>query len=215
MTTFICPVKNARLTSKFGWRNLGFGKEWHQGIDLASTGNVPIYASADGIVIRAGILGSYGNVVIIRHTINGKRMDTNYAHLDSLTVRVGQIVKQGQPIGVMGKTGRSLGIHLHFEIHDGAWATGQPNAVDPMKYISLSNDVDVIKNTPIPSNSKVEEGDDIMKFTNKATENAVRTFIEQSVNKDLIDKSWLTKFDTDKMTYGDYLGLQIIVNNRK
>lgn len=67
----------------------------------------------------------------------------------------------------------------------------------------------------VTSNSKVEEEDDVMKFTNKATETAVRTFIEQSVNKDLIDKSWLAKFDSDKMTYGDYLGLQIIVNNRK
>ncbi len=144
MSDFISPVVNARLTSKFGWRNLGFGKEWHQGIDLASTGKVPIYASADGIVIRTGILSSYGNVVMIRHNINGKRMDTNYAHLDSYCVKVGQTVKQGQQIGIMGMTGRSYGIHLHFEIHNGAWATGQPNAVDPMKYISLKDDISVI-----------------------------------------------------------------------
>lgn len=138
MSDFICPVKNARLTSKFGHRTINGKKEWHQGVDLASTGKVAIYAAADGEVIRSGPLSTYGNVVMIRHTINGKRMDTNYAHLDSYNVKVGQKVKQGQPIGIMGNTGRSFGIHLHFEIHNGAWATGQPNAVDPMKYISLT-----------------------------------------------------------------------------
>ncbi len=139
MTNFICPVKNARLTSPFGWRNLGFGKEWHQGIDLAATGKVPIYASAAGVISRAQALSSYGNVVMIRHTINGKTYETNYAHLDSYCVRVGQRVQQGQQVGVMGNTGRAFGIHLHFEIHQGLWATGQPNAIDPMNYISLTN----------------------------------------------------------------------------
>ncbi|MEK5231444.1 M23 family metallopeptidase [Lysinibacillus sp. FSL K6-0232] len=139
MANFICPVKNARLTSKFGWRNLGFGKEWHQGVDLASTGKVPIYASAAGVISRAQALSSYGNVVMIRHTINGKVYETNYAHLDSYCVRIGQRVRQGQQIGVMGNIGRAFGIHLHFEIHRGLWATGQPNAIDPMNYISLLN----------------------------------------------------------------------------
>ncbi|MGE7916519.1 M23 family metallopeptidase [Lysinibacillus xylanilyticus] len=140
MANFICPVKNARLTSKFGWRNIGYGKEWHQGIDLASTGKVPIFASAAGVISRAQVLSSYGNVVMIKHTINGKTFETNYAHLDSSCVQVGQRVKQGQQIGIMGNTGRAFGIHLHFEIHYRSWEKGQPNAVDPMKYISLSNE---------------------------------------------------------------------------
>ena len=137
---FICPVKNARLTSKFGWRTIQGKKEWHQGIDLASTGKVPIYASADGAVIRAGTLGTYGKVVMIQHSINGKRYDTNYAHLDSVSVKVGQKVKAGQQIGIMGNTGRSFGVHLHFEIHNGPWKSGQPNAVDPMKFIKLKEE---------------------------------------------------------------------------
>lgn len=136
---FICPVKNARITSNFGYRTIFGKKEWHQGVDFASIGKVPIYASADGEVYRTGVLSTYGNVVMIKHSINGKRMDTNYAHLDSYCVKVGQKVKQGQQIGVMGTTGRSTGIHLHFEIHKGAWKAGQPNAVDPMKYINLSD----------------------------------------------------------------------------
>ena len=136
---FICPVKNARLTSAFGYRTIAGNKEWHQGVDLASTGKVPIYASADGIVIRAQSLSSYGNVVMIRHTINGKRMETNYAHLDSYCVKVGQKVKQGQQIGIMGATGRSYGVHLHYEIHNGMWVSGQKNAINPMQYISLND----------------------------------------------------------------------------
>lgn len=139
MTNFICPVKNARLTSKFGWRNIGFGNEWHQGVDLASTGKVAIYASASGVISRAQVLSSYGKVVMIKHIVNGKTYETNYAHLDSYCVRVGQSVEQGQQIGIMGNTGRAFGIHLHFEIHQGVWAKGQPNAIDPMKYISLIN----------------------------------------------------------------------------
>ena len=136
---FICPVKNARLTSKFGYRTIAGKREWHQGVDLASTGRVPIYASADGTVIRAQSLSSYGNVVMIQHNINGKRMETNYAHLDSYSVKVGQKVKQGEQIGIMGATGRSYGIHLHYEVHSPTWVAGQKNAKNPMDYIGLDD----------------------------------------------------------------------------
>lgn len=135
MADFIHPAPQATLTSRFGHRTISGKKEWHQGIDLAQSGNVSIRAAAQGKVLRAGELGTYGNVVIIQHTIKGKRMDTTYAHLKAIHVRVGQSVKQGQTIGLMGNTGRSYGQHLHFEIHNGAWATGQPNAVDPWPYI--------------------------------------------------------------------------------
>lgn len=144
MVNFICPVLNARLTSPFGWRTISGNKEWHQGIDLASpiAGlKTPIYASADGVVSKAQVLSSYGNVVMIKHSIAGKTYETNYAHLDSYSVKVGQKVKQGQKIGIMGMTGRSYGVHLHFEIHEGRYAPSQPNAVNPMKYISLLNSI--------------------------------------------------------------------------
>ena len=127
-----------RLTSPFGWRKhpITFLKSWHQGVDLAQKGNVPIYAAADGTISRVGKLGTYGNVVMVLHTINGKTYETNYAHLHSYDVKVGQRVLQGQKIGRMGNTGSSTAQHLHFEIHVGRWATGQPNAVDPMLYIT-------------------------------------------------------------------------------
>lgn len=141
MGKFNCPVENARLTSKFGYRDIGRGKEFHQGIDVASpvpNKRVPVYASADGIVSRARVIGTYGNVVMIKHTISGKSYETNYAHLDSSCVKEGQRVKQGQKIGIMGNTGGSFGVHLHFEIHDPSYQAGQPYAIDPMKWIQLN-----------------------------------------------------------------------------
>jgi len=141
MSHFINPAPNAKLTSKFGYRTIAGKREWHQGIDLAQVGTVPILAAAEGIVrkIWGEKASSYGNVIFLQHTINGKRMDTTYAHLKSVSVKKGAKVKQGQVIGYMGNTGRSTGQHLHFEIHNGPWAKGQPNAVDPLPYISKAN----------------------------------------------------------------------------
>ena len=142
MSNFIHPCPNAKVTSPFGWRTIGGVKEWHQGVDLAQSGNVPILASADGVVrdIWGATVSSYGNVIFLQHTINGKRKDTTYAHLKSFNVKKGDKVKQGQIIGYMGNTGRSTGQHLHFEIHDGPWLSGQPNAVDPLKFIMPNRD---------------------------------------------------------------------------
>ena len=142
--SFINPIKNGYLTSKFGWRThpvTGKKQSWHQGIDIAfqPNSNVPVMASSRGIVKTAGWLGTYGNIVIIEHRINGKHMETLYAHLKtgSTLVKVGQVVEQGQRIATMGNTGSSTAPHLHFEIHNGKWATGQPNAVNPENYIKV------------------------------------------------------------------------------
>ncbi|MRB78846.1 peptidoglycan DD-metalloendopeptidase family protein, partial [Bacillus thuringiensis] len=98
----------------------GFGKrdgQMHYGLDIAASGNVPVVAAADGIATRSYYSASYGNVVFISHNINGQTYTTVYAHLNSRSVSVGQSVKQGQQIGIMGNTGQSEGQHLHFEIH--------------------------------------------------------------------------------------------------
>lgn len=142
MAIFNCPVENARLTSKFGWREIGRGREWHQGVDLASPvagKKVPIYASADGEVSYAAPLSTYGNSVRIVHKIDGVTYETNYAHLDKIMVKRLDKVKKGQQIGVMGNTGGSFGVHLHFEVHVGRYAAGQPNAKDPMNWITLGS----------------------------------------------------------------------------
>ncbi|ANU10314.1 hypothetical protein A1A1_08869 [Planococcus antarcticus DSM 14505] len=133
---FIRPTAG-RFTSKFGWRDIGSGPEFHQGVDIANSKGTAIIAAANGFVSYAGSMGGYGNVVIITHSINGQTHATVYAHLNSIGVSVGQQVSQGQNVGGMGNTGRSFGDHLHFEIHVGPWNGGRTNAVNPASYISL------------------------------------------------------------------------------
>ena len=128
---------NGRLTSPFGWRNLGSGNEFHYGIDIANSIGTTIVAANDGVISYAGSLSTYGNVVMITHFVNGSQWTTVYAHLNSINVSVGQSVDKGQKIGGMGNTGRSFGSHLHFEIHNGPWKSGRPHALNPLQYISM------------------------------------------------------------------------------
>src|SRR5690606_18217165 len=125
------------LTSPYGWRNLGAGPEFHYGIDIANKTGTPIVAAADGVVSHVGAMGSYGNVVMVTHSINGKIYTTLYAHLSGYTSSVGQQVSRGQQIAKMGSTGRSTGPHLHFEIHTGTWRGQKVGVQNPLNYISL------------------------------------------------------------------------------
>ena len=178
---FINPIENGYMTSDFGWRThpvTGKKNSFHQGVDIARqpNTNVHILAAADGEVIRVGMLGTYGNVVMIKHIINGKRMDTNYAHLKSYNVKVGQKVKQGQVIGVMGNTGSSTAPHLHFEIHNGAWMTGQPNAVDPEKYIKLYSKGEMLK-----MEQRIKDLENEVKSLNKSLTSLLQTMEQAAV----------------------------------
>lgn len=134
--TWIKPT-NGRLTSPYGWRNLGAGPEFHYGVDLANKTGTPIWAASDGVVSYAAPLSSYGNVVILTHSIDGQIYTTVYAHLSAFNVSVGDEVSQGQQIAAMGSTGRSTGPHLHFEIHIGSWQGQAVGSVNPLKYIPL------------------------------------------------------------------------------
>ena len=133
---FHLPVKGY-VSSPFGPRNnpLTGKPELHTGIDLVNAKGTPIHAAAGGIVLRAGSATGYGNVVMVTHLIDGQVYTTVYAHLDSISVSAGQTVMPGQTVGTLGSTGWSTGPHLHFELHKGEWAVGQPNAVDPAPYI--------------------------------------------------------------------------------
>lgn len=126
---FAEPLKGAfRYTS-------GFGERWgrmHEGTDFAAGHGTPIHATADGVVIHAGRLSGYGNLIKIKHDFG---IETRYAHLSGIHVKVGQRVSRGDHIGDMGNTGRSTGTHLHYEVRvDG-------NAVNPMKFIKAAKDV--------------------------------------------------------------------------
>ena len=85
----------------------------HHGIDYAAARGTPVVSVGAGRVIFSGRKGGYGNVVEIRHPNN---FDTLYGHLNSISVRSGAHVRQGQVIGTVGSTGISTGPHLHFQI---------------------------------------------------------------------------------------------------
>ncbi|MBU3668952.1 MAG: M23 family metallopeptidase [Candidatus Taylorbacteria bacterium] len=95
------------------------GLHGHNGVDLASTYGSPILAAASGKVVVSkvgGWGGGYGNYVVIQHP-NGTQ--TLYAHMSEVLVQTGETVSKGQQIGKMGSTGRSTGVHLHFEVRGG------------------------------------------------------------------------------------------------
>jgi hypothetical protein len=129
------------VTSAYGLR----GDSMHFGIDIGRggrEGNIQIVAIADGIVTKSYKSSSYGNVVYIKHTINGHQYESLYAHMANRTVTAGQVVKQGQFLGVMGYTGQVIpsgpgGTHLHFEIHLSEWTQSKKNALNPALYVPL------------------------------------------------------------------------------
>ena len=132
---FANPVKNAfRFTSKFGFRRdpKTGGRRMHSGVDFAAGLGTPLYATADGVVVHAGWQSGYGRLVKIQHEFG---IETRYAHLSKLRVKVGQRVSRGQRIGDMGASGRVTGVHLHYEVRVGG------KAVNPMIYIKAANDV--------------------------------------------------------------------------
>lgn len=101
----------------------------HEGIDLAGPLGSPILAVGDGLVIKAGPADGFGNWVVIQHR-NG---DVSiYGHMQFFFVHVGEEVKAGQRIALVGNEGFSTGPHLHFEIHRGSFA-GSP--IDPVPWL--------------------------------------------------------------------------------
>lgn len=135
---FIRPAAGS-VTSGFGNRILNGQPDYHYGVDIAKPGSVPIYASAGGVVLSAGVKGTYGNAVMITHYINGQIYTTVYAHMSSISVSSNQTVSQGQVIGYMGSTGNSTGQHLHFELHRGEWNGSRTNAINPASMVPIYN----------------------------------------------------------------------------
>jgi murein DD-endopeptidase MepM/ murein hydrolase activator NlpD len=123
------PVVGAvEFTSGFGVRSDPFlGRPaMHAGLDFRGATGDPIRATANGRVISAGNSGGYGRMVEIDH---GNGLSTRYGHMSAINVKVGDTIKIGQIIGLVGSTGRSTGPHLHYETRiDG-------EAVDPQKFL--------------------------------------------------------------------------------
>ena len=133
----LLPKKGTyHLSSPFGYRSdpvYGFAA-MHNGQDIASKIGNPVYATGDGTVEKVDFKYSgYGNEVIIDHGFGYK---TRYAHLNSIDVGVGQALHRGDKIGEVGKSGRSTGPHLHYEV------SYKGQKVNPMNYMDMDMPVD-------------------------------------------------------------------------
>ena len=126
-TPSILPV-HGLIGSGFSWRRDPFTgrRQFHHGLDIAAPEGTPVYAPADGIVVKTERNGGYGRVLYISH---GNALVTRYGHLHDYKVRPGQKVHRGEVIALVGNTGRSTAPHLHYEVLVGG------KRVDPMKYV--------------------------------------------------------------------------------
>lgn len=121
---------DGRLSSRFGKRVDPVSKRghsFHSGIDIAAPEGTPVYASAEGTILKAEyVKNGYGNLVVVKH---GDDIATYYGHLSKIIARKGDRVDKGELIGKVGSTGRSTGPHLHFEVRRG------DRALDPEGFV--------------------------------------------------------------------------------
>jgi murein DD-endopeptidase MepM/ murein hydrolase activator NlpD len=126
---FSWPLAYGLITSKFGPRKDPIKPgitQFHAGVDLAAPPNEPVYAADDGVVVFAGWAGNSGHTIRIHHRGS---LETLYGHLATILVKEGWEVTRGEVIGLLGKSGRATGHHLHFGLlKDG-------DAVDPLEHL--------------------------------------------------------------------------------
>lgn len=129
------PVRKGYVSSPFGARSdpLSGRASVHKGIDFAARAGSDVVAVAAGVVTWAGRRNGYGNLVEISHADGYVSL---YAHNQSNRVRVGDLVRRGQAIAEVGRSGRSTGYHVHFEVSK----NGQ--VVDPAAYIARAEAVE-------------------------------------------------------------------------
>lgn len=131
------PIR-ANMTSRYGYRThpMSGRRHVHAGIDFRGKTGTPVLAGSAGVVKTAHRKGAYGKTIIIDH---GNSYTTLYGHLSDYAVKEGQWVNLGQTIGYIGRTGRTTGPHLHFEIR----CHNVP--VNPTKYLGKMGKVAEVK----------------------------------------------------------------------
>lgn len=124
------PVEGGWYSSNYGWRIDPFTgqRAFHEGIDFIAEQGTPIFAAAGGVVVFSDFHPQYGNMVEVDH---GNDLVSRYAHASRRLVRLGEVVLRGAKIAEVGRTGRSTGPHLHFEVRQ----RGAP--ANPMQFLRL------------------------------------------------------------------------------
>ncbi|SDJ64257.1 M23 family metallopeptidase [Microbulbifer yueqingensis] len=122
------PISRGWMSSRYGYRTDPFSgrRSWHGGMDFAGKKGSDVVAVAAGVVTWAEDRHGYGQLVEINH---GNGYKTRYGHNSEIKVKLGEVVKRGQVIALMGSSGRSTGPHVHFEVHK------NDRPVDPASYI--------------------------------------------------------------------------------
>jgi murein DD-endopeptidase MepM/ murein hydrolase activator NlpD len=122
------PIEKGWISSRYGMRNDPFtGRPaMHNGIDFAGREGSNVVAVAGGVVTWTGYKSGYGETVEVSH---GDGFVTRYSHNKQNLVEAGEVVRKGQPIALMGSTGRSTGAHVHYEVYK------HGRSVDPSSYV--------------------------------------------------------------------------------
>jgi murein DD-endopeptidase MepM/ murein hydrolase activator NlpD len=141
--------KSWKVSSKMGWRihPVKKTKKHHNGTDIFGVGKGPHYIESfySGKVLKATVStaegGGFGHYVIVQHKINGEMYTSLYAHLKpgSIKVKPGQKVEAGTVLGIMGTSGMSTGVHLHWEIWKGkthGWSSNGKGFVEPISFVT-------------------------------------------------------------------------------
>ncbi|MFB7256622.1 M23 family metallopeptidase [Streptomyces nojiriensis] len=129
LNTFVAPVDGSYVSTQYHAGGGMWSSGSHTGIDFHAASGTSVHAVGAGTVVEAGWGGAYGNNVVIKHN-DGTY--TQYGHMTSLNVSVGEQVTPGQQIGLSGSTGNSSGPHLHFEARTGAQYGSD---IDPIAYL--------------------------------------------------------------------------------
>lgn len=124
----VAPMDHYTITSEFGQRRDPITRRGalHEGLDFGGVKNARVNATGPGVVTEAGRAGAYGLMVEIDH---GMGVRTRYAHLKTVLTKVGKRVGAHEAVGIMGRTGRTTGIHVHYEVR----LDGEP--LDPLRFI--------------------------------------------------------------------------------
>ncbi len=145
---FLWPVKGGEVSSGFGIRH---GRR-HDGLDIRAPIGTPIYAGADGEVVYAKAMRGYGNLIILKHADN---FFTVYSHNSVNLVPANKMVKRGDLIAKVGRTGRATGPHVHFEVREG------PKARNPLFYLPKNKDIpDEENNAPLHAAAEPDDAKD-------------------------------------------------------
>ncbi|MFG2621498.1 M23 family metallopeptidase [Streptomyces sp. NPDC048507] len=129
LNTFVAPIEGSYVSTQYGAGGGMWSSGSHTGIDFHADEGTSVHAVGAGVIVEAGWGGAYGNNVVIKHN-DGTY--TQYGHMNSLSVSVGEKVTAGQQIGLSGSTGNSSGPHLHFEARTGAQYGSD---INPLAYL--------------------------------------------------------------------------------